>query len=75
MDPITEFQRYIGPIVLRATAENAELIRFVVIVAVVLGGWLAADGLRTPKQAWDKLFGKGTGSGRGDLPPDNRIDP
>ena len=67
-DAITEFQRVAGPAVLQFLAENAGLIKFLLIAGCVVGGWLVADGLKTPRQVFEKLSRTGSSDGRGDIP-------
>ena len=68
MDAITEFQRMAGPATLRFLAENADVIKFVVIATVLVGGWLVADGLKSPRHVFEKLTKKGSSDGKGDIP-------
>lgn len=68
MDTITAFQRMVGPVVLRFVAENADLLKFLLIAGCLVGGWLVADGLKGPRHLYERLFGKGSSDGRGDIP-------
>ena len=67
METLTEFQRFIGPAAFRFVAENADLIKFLVIASVLVGGWLVADG-HTPRQMFERMTRKGTSDGKGDIP-------
>ena len=40
---VSAFQQFIGPAALRFLASNADLVRFLVIAGVLIGGWLVAD--------------------------------
>jgi hypothetical protein len=68
MDALGDFQRMAGPATLRFVAENADLIKFLVIAGCLVGGWLVVDGLKSPRQMFDKLFHRGSSDGRGDIP-------
>jgi len=68
MDAISEFQRIAGPAVFELLADNADLIRFLVIAGLLVGGWLVADGLKSPRQMFENLSRKGSSDGRGDIP-------
>jgi hypothetical protein len=64
---VSEFQRWIGPLALRFVADNADLIKFLVIAGVLVGGWLVADG-HTPRRMFERMTRKGTSDGKGDIP-------
>lgn len=74
MDAISEFQRFVGPATLRFVAENADVLKFLLIVAVIGGGWLVTDGFKSPRQVFEKLSTKGTSNGRGDIPREGTND-
>lgn len=62
-----EFQRWIGLAVLRFVADNADLIKFLLIAGVLVGGWLIADG-HTPRRMFERMTRRGTSDGKGDVP-------
>jgi hypothetical protein len=64
---VAEFQRWIGPLAFRFVADNADLIKFLAIAGVLVGGWLVADG-HTPRRMFERMTRKGTSDGRGDIP-------
>ena len=64
---VSAFQQFIGPAALRFLASNADLIRFLVIAGVLIGGWLVADG-HTPRRMFERMTRKGTSDGKGDIP-------
>ena len=68
MDPVTEFQRISGPVVWQFIADNADVLKFLLILTVLVGGWLVADGLKGPRSVFEKLFAKGSSDGKGDIP-------
>lgn len=74
MDAITEFQRFIGPVTLRFVAENADVLKFLLIAGCIVGGWLVTDGIKSPRQVFEKLSRKGTSDGRGDIPREETND-
>jgi hypothetical protein len=74
MDPITQFQRMAGPATFRFIAENADVLKFLLIAGVIVGGWLVADGFKSPRQVFEKLSGKGTSNGGGDIPREESND-
>jgi len=67
MDAITQFQEFISPAALRFLAANADLIKFLLIAGVLIGGWMVADG-HTPRQMFERMTRKGTSNGKGDIP-------
>jgi hypothetical protein len=64
---VGEFQRWIGPAALRLVTDNADLIKFLLIAGVLMGGWLVADG-HTPRRMFERLTRRGTSDGKGDIP-------
>lgn len=74
MDVITQFQRFVGPATFRFVAENADVLKFLVIASVIIGGWLVTDGFKSPRQVFEKLSRKGTSDGRGDIPREGMHD-
>ena len=64
---VSEFQQWIGPLVLRFVADNADFIKFLLIASVLVGGWLVADG-HTPRRMFERMSRKGTSNGKGDIP-------
>jgi hypothetical protein len=68
MDAITDFQRFVGPATFRFVADNADVLKFLLVVAIIAGGWLVTDGFKSPRHLFEKLSTKGTSDGRGDIP-------
>ena len=68
MDAIAEFQRLLGPAVFRFIADYAAVIKFLIVAGCLIGSWLVADGLKSPRQVFDKLVKKGSSDGNGDIP-------
>lgn len=72
MDAVGEFQNMLGSAVLRLLAEHSDFIRFAVIVMCIVCGWMAADGLKRPRDLYERLFGKGHSKGQGDIQEETR---
>ena len=64
---VSALQQWIGPLVLRFVADNADFIKFLLIASVLVGGWLVADG-HTPRRMFERMSRKGTSNGKGDIP-------
>lgn len=64
---VSEFQQFIGPLVLRFVADNADVLKVLLIAGILIGGWLVADG-HTPRRVFERMTRKGTSDGRGDVP-------
>ncbi len=66
MDPITEFQRFIGPPIVQFAAQNGRLMEVLLVIGIA---FFSAKNGQVPAIIYDYLFGKkGTSKGHGDVP-------